>query len=221
MTLRTPFQAPTVPRISEKPGNSNTVDEIYLSVDIETDGPIPGEYSMLSFALVYAGRRAGANFERPCSYDVSFYSELQPISTRYEEEALKINGLDREKLARQGASPQDAMEAAAVWIRETAAGAQPILVAYPLSFDWSFLHWYFVNFTTGGSPFRHSGCFDLKTAVAVKAGRTITEASRSKLPERLRTARHHSHHALDDAIEQAEIFANLIEWEPSRSEEAP
>jgi hypothetical protein len=33
--------------------------DLYISADIETDGPIPGEYSMLSFALVLAGGMIG------------------------------------------------------------------------------------------------------------------------------------------------------------------
>jgi len=44
-----------------------------------------------------------------------------------------------------------------------------VLVAYPLSFDWTWLYWYFVSFSADGSPFNHSGCFDIKTAFAVKA----------------------------------------------------
>ena len=29
--------------------------EIYISTDVETDGPIPGRYSMLAFGLAVAG----------------------------------------------------------------------------------------------------------------------------------------------------------------------
>jgi hypothetical protein len=32
----------------------------------------------------------------------------------------------------------------------------------------------------------------------------------------LRSLHGHTHHALDDAIEQAEIFANIFEWEGDR-----
>ncbi len=63
-----------------------------------------------------------------------------------------------------------------LWIESIARNAKPVLVAYPLSFDWSWLYWYFVHFTTEGSPFNHSLCFDIKTAFAVKAGIPIAEA---------------------------------------------
>lgn len=56
-----------------------TVDA-YFSADVETDGPIPGLYSMLSFALVYAGSFDGNRFERPRNYEQSLYKELRPIS---------------------------------------------------------------------------------------------------------------------------------------------
>jgi hypothetical protein len=67
-------------------------------------------------------------------------------------------------------------------------------------------------FSDDGSPFGYSHCFDIKTAVAVKSGQPISKASRSKLPPNLLPNHPHTHHALDDAIEQAEIFANVFEW---------
>lgn len=186
--------------------------DLYFSADIETDGPIPGPFSMLSFALVAAGSFDGVRFTRPTSYDRSFYSELRPISDRFEAEALAVNGLDRDRLIVDGADPREVMTAANRWIEEQAQGRRPVLVAYPLSFDWTWLYWYFVKFAVGGSPFDHSRCYDLKTAFAVKANIPICRAGRSKIPAHLRGTHPHTHHALDDAIEQAELFANIFEW---------
>jgi len=186
--------------------------DVYFSADVETDGPIPGPFSMLSFGLVYAGRFDGQRFHRPLDYDRGFYAELRPISDRFEPEAMSVNGLDRERLLREGVEPRVAMGRAFDWIRSIAGHAHPVLVAYPVSFDWTWLYWYFVNFSNTGSPFSHSKCFDLKTAFAVKAGLPISRAGRSHLPPELRSQHPHTHNALDDAIEQAEIFANLFEW---------
>src|ERR1019366_9693352 len=72
--------------------------DVYFSADVETDGPIPGPYSILSFALVYAGRFDGSRFERPSDRELTFYRELKPISESFEPEALRVNGLDRTKL---------------------------------------------------------------------------------------------------------------------------
>jgi hypothetical protein len=187
--------------------------DVYFSADIETDGPIPGPFSMLSLALVYAGSFDGATFSRPDRYDHSFYRELRPISAEFEPEALAINGLDRERLLIDGMPPADAMTDAAEWVRALAGSGRPVLVAYPLSFDWTWLYWYFVRFSRSGSPFNHSSCFDIKTAVAVKGRVPVAQASRDRLDSTLRPHKAHTHHALDDAVEQAEIFANVFEWE--------
>jgi hypothetical protein len=105
------------------------------------------------------------------------------------------------------------MTEASRWVKRVAGAAQPVLVAYPLSFDWSWLYWYFMRFSADGSPFGHSRCFDIKTALAVKAGIPIAEAGRSQIDPSLRSRHPHTHHAIDDAIAQAEIFANVFEWE--------
>jgi hypothetical protein len=43
--------------------------DVYFSADVETDGPIPGPYSILSVAIVYAGSFDGRKFVRPQNYD--------------------------------------------------------------------------------------------------------------------------------------------------------
>lgn len=187
--------------------------DVYFSADVETDGPIPGPFSMLSFAIVYAGRYDGERFERPKSYDQVFYRELSPISSDFQVDALKVNGLDRNRLTMEGDSPLQAMSDASTWIKNYSGGAYPVLVAYPLSFDWTWLYWYFTKYSKSGSPFDYSRCFDIKTAFAIKAGIPVAEAGRSHLPANLASTRKHTHHAVDDAIEQAEIFANVFEWE--------
>jgi hypothetical protein len=186
--------------------------DVYFSADIETDGPIPGPYSLLSFAIVYAGRFAEGSFQRPANLDTVFYKELRPISDRYEPEALQVNQLDRDRLIREGADPADAMTEAARWIRSMAGDGQPVLVAFPLSFDWTWLYWYLTNFSREGSPFGHSSCFDIKTAFAVKGRVAIADAGRSKLPFELQSGLPHTHNAIDDAREQAEVFAKVMEW---------
>lgn len=184
--------------------------DVYFSADVETDGPIPGPFSMLSFALVCAGRFDGKRFERPASYDDVFEVNLKPISEEFQEEALQVNGINRSALLTAGADPSVAMAKAARWVQERSLGGSPVLVAYPLSFDWAWLYWYFTRFT-GESPFSHSRCFDIKTAVAVKTQRPISSSGRTSLPARYQSNRPHTHRASDDAIEQAEIFANVFE----------
>jgi len=190
--------------------------DAYFSADVETDGPIPGPFSMLSLAIVYAGSFDGSDFQRPTNFEMRLYKELKPISDSFEPEALRVNGLDRRRLILEGELPERAMTEVSQWVRRTAGDAQPVLVAYPLSFDWSWLYWYFMRFSAEGSPFDHSRCFDIKTALAVKAGIPISEAGRSRISPSLRSRHPNTHHAMDDAIAQAEIFANIFEGDGSR-----
>ena len=186
--------------------------DLYISADIETDGPIPGEYSMLSFALSLASRFDGTTFEpyEP-GWETTFYVELKPISENFKQEALDVNGLDREALAVSGREPEDAMREAAEWVAARADGARPVLVLYPLSFDWSFLHWYFVRFT-GESPFGHSSCLDIRSLYMARARTTFDRAGQQAMPPELLPTRPHTHHASDDAQEQAELFNNVFAW---------
>jgi hypothetical protein len=210
MTLDTATKADHA-EISMRSIPDSNVDS-YFSADVETDGPIPGPYSMLSFALVYAGSFDGGKFQRPDHYRTTFYQELRPISEKFEIEALRVNGLNRERLCVSGSDPREAMIAANRWIQNIAGAAKPVLVAYPVSFDWTWLYWYFVNFCPDGSPFGYSQCFDIKTALAVKGKQPIAVSGRSRVDRQLRPTHRHTHHAIDDAIAQAEIFANIFEW---------
>ena len=59
----------------------------YIMVDIEADGPIPGDYSMVCF---------GAIVVEP-SLDRTFYGKLKPISEKWIPEALQVSGFSREE----------------------------------------------------------------------------------------------------------------------------
>lgn len=86
------------------------------------------------------------------------------------------------------------------------------MVGYPASYDWTFLYWYLIRFT-GESPFGHSRCMDMKTLFATKAGVPLGSVGKHSIPRHLVSRRRHTHHALDDAIEQADLFSNLMTWD--------
>ncbi|MEU6592253.1 exonuclease [Streptomyces sp. NPDC046881] len=184
---------------------------LYISVDIEADGPIPGPYSMLSLGAAVAGVQDAAGFTAADPEERTFYRELCPISEEFVPEALAVSGLDRARLAAGGAEPAVALAEFAAWVREVSAGAQPVMCGYPASYDWTFLYWYLIRFT-GSSPFGHSGCLDLKTLYATKARLPLRAVAKGTMPRALLSRRRHTHHALDDAIEQAELLANLMKW---------
>jgi DNA polymerase III epsilon subunit-like protein len=185
--------------------------DIYFSVDIESDGPIPGSFSMLSFALVAVATFDGEHFERRATRADARYWELMPISERFEADALRINGLDRARLLREGMPASQVMREADLWVRRLAGNRRAVLVAYPAAFDWSFVHWYFSSFV-GSSPFGHGTCIDIRSLYIGASGSTYDQSSKSRLPHELLPRSPHTHNALDDAIEQGELFGNLFEW---------
>jgi len=184
---------------------------MYFSADIEADGPIPGQYSMLAFGLCVAATFDGKTFQRRDPASKTFYRELRPIFDSVDEKALAVSGLDRESLKSRGSDPCEAMREATEWVVAEAGSARPVLVGYPIVFDWMFLHWYFVHFLDE-SPFGFSSALDMKSIYQSKAFVTVSDAGRDDLPADLMAKRPHTHNALDDAIEQAEIFNRLFVW---------
>jgi hypothetical protein len=182
---------------------------VYFSVDIEADGPIPGPYSMISIGACVAGRHDDGVFTAADPEKQTFYRELKPISDLFVPEALAVSGLDRDKLAIEGASPQDAMSDFAAWVKEVSGRASAVFTAYPASFDWMFTYWYLIEYT-GVSPFGHSRCLDMKTYFAARSGRPISGVAKGSMPKHLLSGRRHTHNALDDAVEQGEMFGKLM-----------
>lgn len=171
--------------------------EVYISVDIEASGPIPGDYSMLSVGACVVGNPG-----------VSFYVELKPLNDNFVKEALDVAGFSLETLQITGEEPRSAMERFELWVRQSAGDYRPVFVAFNATFDWSFTHWYFIKFL-GRDPFGISG-LDIKAYFMGKHhtswGKTVKKDVRSKYQPRFS----HTHQALDDAKEQADIFAQML-----------
>lgn len=184
--------------------------EIYISADIETDGPVPGTFSMLSFGLAAVATYDGESVTRLDARAHARYWELVPVGERFDADALAVNGLDRDRLKETGQDPTEAMCSAARWVDRIAVGYRPVLVAYPVAFDWMFLHWYFESFA-GSSPFGHGSCVDIRSLYMGAAGVAFAESSKKHLPDELQSRTAHTHHALEDAIEQGQLFVNIFE----------
>jgi DNA polymerase III epsilon subunit-like protein len=176
----------------------NNSEYIYISVDVEASGPIPGEYSMLSIGACEVG-----NIKN------TFYIEIQPITEKFIPEAMKVNGLSLENLKKNGVSPHKTMRKFADWVKRISDAKRPVFVAFNLAFDWSFVSYYFVMFGTGYNPFGISG-IDAESVWFGKTGCTWSEASKTHIKRALGLRLDHTHNALDDAKEQAIIFQRII-----------
>lgn len=174
--------------------------EIHISVDVETDGPIPGDYSMSSLGACLV--------DDP---ETAFYEELKPISDRFEPERLRISRLDRNLLIIGGSYPRDTMQRFAAWIKRVCGGGTPVFVALNAPFDWMFVHWYFIHFLgLDSDPFGFSA-WDAKAYYAgLTKKRLWSETSGTNIRQDFPTSRPHTHNAVDDCREQADIFGQML-----------
>jgi len=172
--------------------------ETYFSIDIEAAGPIPGQFSMLSVGACIVGNP-----------QCTFYAELKPVNENCIEAALEIAGLPMAYLWKHGTDPAVAMTDFARWVESvTPQESRPVFVAFNAPFDWMFTHYYFMRFL-GRDPFGVSG-LDIKAFYMGLMGSDWAGTSKRLIDPRFLPSRPHTHHALDDAQWQAEVFENLL-----------
>jgi hypothetical protein len=195
----------------------NSRKEIYISVDVEADGPIPGPYSLSSIgaALVGVGQLSTFTTVDPLEKENQFYAELKPISEDFVPEAIAVGGFDHAQLKLTGQDPVEAMTAFARWVNELGKkhDATPVFLGYPEAYDFMFTNWYLIRFSTIESPFGHGRTKCIKQAYADKANTTIINSTKRHMPTKLFSKLPHTHNALDDAIEQGILFQNIMDWD--------
>ncbi len=157
----------------------------YIMVDIEADGPIPGDYSMISF---------GAVLVEP-TLQQTFYGKLKPISEKWIPEALQVSGHSREATLAFD-EPKIVMTSFKAWLKQYSKG-RPMFVSDNNGFDWQFINWYFHHFM-GENPFGFSS-----TNLGSLYKGLVKDASKNFKHLR-RTA--HTHHPVDDAKGNAEAM---------------
>ncbi|MEU4236079.1 exonuclease [Actinoplanes sp. NPDC026619] len=180
--------------------------EIYVSTDVETDGPIPGPHSMLSFA------------------SAAFTAEKELLGT-FSANLVTLPGAEGapETMAWWATQPQawaacradqqepaTAMVAYREWV--TSLPGKPVFVGYPVAFDFMFVYWYLIRFA-GSSPFSHSA-LDMKTYAMALLGTDYRSTVKRTMPPEWFDESPHSHVALDDALEQGALFVAMLAANP-------
>ncbi len=160
----------------------------YIMVDIESDGPIPGDYSMVCFGAVVVED----------ALNRTFYGRLKPISDKWIPDALAVSGFTREETLGFD-EPAQVMERFAGWLKENSKG-RPIFVSDNNGFDWQFINWYFWHFT-GGNPFGHSST-------------NLGSLYKGMVKDTFETFKHlrktsHTHNPVDDAMGNAEALLEM------------
>lgn len=157
-------------------------------VDIESDGPIPGDYSMICF---------GAVVVEP-TLTRTFYGRLRPISERWNPDALAVSGFTREQTL-CFPEPSLVMHQFKEWLAAQSRG-RLLFISDNNGFDWQFINWYFHHFT-GGNPFGFSS-----TNLGSFYKGLVRDTTRNFKHLR-RTP--HTHHPVDDAKGNAEALLEL------------
>lgn len=160
----------------------------YIMVDIESDGPIPGDYSMICFGAVVVEE----GLER------TFYGQLRPISEKFIPEALAVSGFTREQVM-AFPDPAEVMRSFAAWLASISKD-RLLFIADNNGFDWSFINWYFHHFL-GKNPFGFSST-------------NLGSLYKGMMKDTFVTFKHlrrtrHTHHPVDDAKGNAEALLTM------------
>lgn len=159
-----------------------------IVVDIESDGPIPGDYSMIAFGAVIVNEKL----------DQSFEAKLKPISKKWRPEALAISGFTRQETLTFD-DPYLVMHQFQEWINHHNHG-RPLFFSDNNGFDWQFINWYFHHFVKN-NPFGHSS-----TNIGSVYKGLVGDMSKNF--KHLRKTKH-THNPLDDAIGNAEALLHM------------
>lgn len=157
-------------------------------VDVESDGPIPSDYSMVCFGAVVVE----PGLER------TFFGQLRPVSERFIPEALAVSGYSREETL-AFPDPQTVMQGFAQWLRELKTD-RLMFVSDNNGYDWQFINWYFHHFT-GRNPFGFSS-----TNLGSLYKGMVQDVTKNF--KHLRVTRH-THHPVDDAKGNAEALLHM------------
>lgn len=162
----------------------------YVMVDVESDGPIPGDYSMICFGAVIVE----PGLER------SFYGQLRPISDNFVPKALAISGFSREQCF-EFDDAKEVMARFRDWLKSNCKG-QSRFISDNNGYDWQFINWYFHHFL-GANPFGYSST----NLGSLYKGMMHDMQVNFK---HLRKTKH-THHPVDDARGNAEALLRMKE----------
>ncbi len=179
------------------------MSEIYVSTDVETDGPVPGLNSMLSFA--------SAAFLPDKTLVGTFSANLDTLEgARSDPETMawwETKPEAWEACRRHLQPPSLVMPQYVSWLKDLPDA--PVFVGYPAAFDFMFVTYYLYRFA-GESPFSYLA-LDIKSYAMAMMKVDFHEVVKKNMPQRWFDALPYTHIALDDAISQGALFCNMLE----------
>lgn len=172
--------------------------EFFISVDIETSGPIPGEYDLLNIGACVTDNQS-----------LQFESIIKPLTGKVDIAAMTASGIDYSAHVKNGEHIVSAMQRFLKWINEqNRSDLQPVFVGFNAPFDWSFVNYCFIKHIDF-NPFGFTA-LDIKSLYMGKYKTSWDDTRSSKIDKKFNLKNHHKHDALKDAIYQSEIFNKII-----------
>ena len=176
--------------------------EVFISCDIESNGPIPGDYSMLSLGAA----AFGADGKQLSTFSVNLEhcpgASEHPDTMKWWESNKQAYEATRKDML----PPKLAMQRFVDWVNKQPG--KPVFVGYPAGFDFLFVYWYLIHFL-GSSPFSFSA-LDIKTYAMAVMKTEYRQSTKKNMPKEWFPKDPHTHIAVDDAIEQGKLFCNML-----------
>ena len=176
--------------------------EIYVSTDVETDGPVAGRHSMLSIgsAAYTADKKLLSTFSANLETLPEFSADAHTTAWwATQPDAWTACRRDQQ-------NPCEAMKKYLVWLKSLPG--KPVFVAYPAAFDFPFVYWYLTQYA-GENPFGHA-VIDIKTYAMAVLRKPYRACGKKSMPPAWFDPGKHTHVALDDALEQGSLFCNML-----------
>jgi len=187
----------------------------YVVCDIEADGPIPGPYSMISLGAVAVNREGKelGDFEinllplenaKPHPTTIKWFTTHAPEALYY----CKQNQV----------SPKEGMNKFGNWL--LTLPKPRVMAAHPAPLDFMWINWYIQTFLADrleqvpfSMPFFDSKgqtAFDIKSYAAAVLQKEYIEINRENYSKEFHDNTKHTHKAIDDAREYAQLLIKLL-----------
>jgi DNA polymerase III alpha subunit (gram-positive type) len=182
--------------------------EMYISLDIETDGPCPGQNSMLALGAVAFLDGEENDF---------FYRKIEPLDDAMQDSDTMVWWAGQpeawEEVNKDREEPMTVMNDFGVWLEDFGENVRLMAVAKPATFDFGFINWYLHSYY-GDNPLGFA-CMDIRSY----ANGLFSESSYyGKLsvgdPYKffdIDKSVYRPHFAVDDARKQGVLLMKLLE----------
>lgn len=195
------------------------LDALYISIDVESDGPTPGVNNLLSVgAVAFYNQEPQETFEANldllpyCAPNETtmrdFWNKNEKHKALYQQ--TRENTVGHIKFAQMFV---DFCERQVVNSKH-----HVVFVAAPASYDHKWIDYELQTFYRY-NPFGHSQCLDMRSVVFGRMDLPFYKVGKRQYPKEWFPEQKHTHVAVEDALEQGQMFMNMIKWYDERDRE--